>query len=125
LKPTPQRIIGLSVAAVLLLIPIIVMIWSVQIGALLLIAGAFAAYRAIIYSGRTDWSNMGDVDLIAYGRQQSGKSQTILVQLVDDYGRDLSPNKVQQLMDEAYAKAGPRDMVVGVRYKINKKSGPQ
>ena len=121
LKPSPQRIMGLSVAAAAIIIPLILMIWNLAIGGLLLMLGSYVAYRAIIFSRQNDWANVNEAELSKLERHKAQQSKTILVQLVDDYGRDLSPNKVQQLMDEAQAMAGPRDAVIGVRYKIPKK----
>jgi hypothetical protein len=125
LKPSPQRIISLSIAALAVLVPIVVMFWNLAIGGLLLMLGSYVACRAIILSRQTDWSHFGDMELSKLERHKAQQSKTILVQLVDDYGRDLSPNKVQQLMDEAQAKAGPRDAVIGVRYKIPKQTEPK
>ena len=121
LKPSPQRIMGLSVAAAAIIIPLILMIWNLSIGGLLLMLGSYVAYRAFIFSRQNDWANVNEAELSKLERHKAQQSKTILVQLVDDYGRDLSPNKVQQLMDEAQARAGPRDAVIGVRYKIPKK----
>ena len=120
MKPTPQRMMGLAVAGAAILLPLVVMIWNLAIGGLLLMLGAYVAYRAIVFSRQIDWANLSETKLSPIERHKAQQSRTILVQLVDDYGRDLSPNKVQQLMDEAQAKAGPRDAVIGVRHKIPK-----
>jgi hypothetical protein len=65
--------------------------------------------------------NGSDTVLSKLERHKIEQSRTILVQLVDDFGRDLPASKIQVLMDEAHAKAGPRDTVIGVRFKVSKK----
>lgn len=110
--------IAYAIAAASVIIPIVVMIWNVKLGFALLFIGLIAAYPAIRYGGRNDLHALSDAAIHKIGRHENERGRTILVQVVDDFGRELPPDTVRKLMAEAQAKASPRDMLVPVRYKI-------
>lgn len=97
------------------------MFWNIEAGAALLLLGLVIANRAIRYGAFDDSKSMSDSTRKQLNRHQSERGQTILVQIVDDFGRDLPPDTVQKLMAEAQAKASPRDTVMAVRHTIANK----
>src|SRR5512133_1191953 len=115
---SPQRKIAYSFAAFSIIVSILVMFWDLEIGIFLLFLGLMATARAIRFALHPDIVFLNDSAQQKLSRHQSERGRTILVQIVDDFGRELPPATVQKLMAEAQAKASPRDTVVGVRYKI-------
>ena len=109
-----KRRIFFGFIAILLGIPIIVMFWNPGAGAFLLLIGAMSAFRAVRFL-----SHDGD-ERYDHFRKMDKAGRTILVQIVDDFGRTVSPLEVDRRIKEARSKAGPRDMVVPVKFKINK-----
>lgn len=114
---SPQRKIAYSFAFISIAIPVLVMFLDLQVGVILFLAGIIIAYRAIRFGAQSDVENT-DQQL---SRHQDDRGQTIFVQIVDEFGRDLPPAVAQKLIADAQAKASPRDTVVGVRYKITDK----
>lgn len=121
MSPSPLRRIAYTIATIAILLPIAIMFWNIEAGAALLLLGLVIANRAIRYGAYDDSKSMSDATRKQLSRHQSERGQTIFVQVVDDFGRDLPPVTVQKLMADAQAKASPRDMVVPVRYKISNK----
>ena len=106
--------IGLLVAAIVG--PIAVMIWLPTIGAILFLLGLAIAARCI-YLIRMIHSEGAQQDQEQlYSRRDRG--QAIFVQLVDDDGNDLDQATAEARLAAANLRAGPRDMVVGVRRKV-------
>jgi hypothetical protein len=119
MKNSPQHKTIYYVAITSIIVPLVVMIWDIRIGAILFVLGAMSAYRAIRFGMQGSRDSLSDSEKQKLERHQSNMGRTILVQIVDDFGRDLPPSTVQKLMAEAQAKASPRDTVVGVRHKIS------
>lgn len=115
-----QRRIAYTIAAVSVLIPIMVMIWNIELGIILFFMGLIVAYRAIRYGAYDDLRSLNQAAEQQLSRHQNERGRTIFVQIVDDFGRDLPPATVQKLMADAQAQAGPRDTVVAVRNQISK-----
>lgn len=118
----PQRRIAYTIAAVCVTIPIVVMVWNIQIGIILFFMGLIIAYRAIRYGAHDDIHSLNDAAEQKLSRDQNERGRTIFVQIVDDFGRDLPPATVQKLIADAQAQASPRDTVVPVRHKIPHKN---
>ena len=106
--------LGVLVAAIVG--PIAIMLWKPQIGGLLFLLGLAIAARCIylIRMIHTEGAQQDQAQL--YSRRDRG--QTIFVQLVDDHGNDLDPATAEARLAAANLRAGPRDMVVGVRRKV-------
>ena len=96
------------------------MIWNIEFGVLLLLLGLTIAYRAIRFGVQEDTNLLSDSARKQLNRHQSDRGRTILVQVVDDFGRDLPSATVQKLMANAQAQANPRDTVIAVRHKVEK-----
>jgi hypothetical protein len=95
--------------------PVLVMFYDVAAGVLLLLLGAYITSRAIGYIG----SRHLELDETHQQYHTNGSSKTILVQIVDDFGRELPPREVEKRLADARSKADPRDSVVGVNFKVN------
>jgi hypothetical protein len=109
------KIMKLSVLAVFIGIPLLVMFFDIAMGGFLLVFGLFSTNRAFRYmmgnqNGRYDKSTQ------QHNANAAGK--TILVQVVDDFGRELPPNEVESRLTEARSKADPKDTVVPVKFKV-------
>ena len=111
---SPQRKFANFLAIASIAIPLLIMIWDIQVGAVSLLVGVVIAYRAIKFREQDDNDLVSD----SVKSHQGERGRTIYVQIVDDYGRDLPPAEAQKLIADAQARANPRDMVVGVRHKI-------
>ncbi len=109
------RIMKLSVLIIFIGIPLLVMFFDIVTGGFLLVFGLFSTNRAFRYmmgnqNGRYDKSTQ------LHNANAAGK--TILVQTVDDFGRDLPPSEVERRLAEARSKADPKDTVVSVKFKV-------
>jgi hypothetical protein len=120
MSSSPQRRIAYTIAAASVVIPIMVMLWNIELGIILFFMGLIVAYRAIRYGAQDDLHSLNDAAEQKLSRHQIERGRTIFVQIVDDFGRDLPPATVQKLMADAQAQAGPRDTVVPVRHKISR-----
>jgi len=95
-------------------IPIAVMATGDQrLGAILLVAGLFVAYRSLQL-----WSNLGrerdpDRERLAGARQN--QSRTVMVPLLDENGAALDEAAAARALQQARLRAGPRDTVIGVQ----------
>jgi hypothetical protein len=105
-------------------IPILVMFWNAKAGAALLLLGTYIAYRSIRVAGYNESQRVSDEELQRIDRQDSNRGRTILVQLVDEHGRDLPEHIARQRIAEAEAKASPRDTVIGVHYVLSQQETP-
>jgi hypothetical protein len=117
-KP-PQRKFVYVIIFLSIIIPSLVMLRDIQSGVILLLLGSWVSYQVIRSAARADQQEI-DSEAKKLARHRAEQSHVILVQLVDQFGRDLPMREIQKRMDEARAKAGPRDTVVGVRYVISK-----
>lgn len=108
------------IAAIFLIgIPVLILFWDVKIGVPFLLLGTYITYRIIRLAGYNEsLQRMSAVEQQRLERQQGERGRTILVQLVDDQGRDLPEQEAQRRMAEAEARANPRDTVLGVHYVI-------
>ena len=112
-RPTRRAAYWITLFAVL--IPALIMIWNVQIGVPLLLLGVYFSYRAIRMA-RSDAVIASDENPDELLRRSA---RTILVQLVDDEGRELPPEIAEKRMAAAQAQANPVDTVVGVHYVLS------
>ena len=107
-----NRNITTVIIAIFIGVPLIIIFIDPAVGSMFLFVGAIAAFRAmrllVLYKG--------DSSVRPDKTDKAGK--TILVQVVDDFGRDLIPKEVERRMVEARAKAGPRDTVIPVKFKV-------
>lgn len=110
-----RRRIAIVFVAISIGLPLVVMFWYPGAGALFLLMGALAAYRAIRFLSHNE------EDVYARFRRVETAGKTILVQIVDDYGRPLSPLEADRRIQSARAKAGPRDTVVPVKFRVENK----
>ena len=103
--------------ALAMLGPAVIMVWNVQVGAVLFLVGLFVTYRCLLFlremRAEAEWDNP------ALLQGQRNRARTIFVQLVDDNGNDLDAPTAQARLAAAYQNAGPRDSVVGVRRKVS------
>ncbi len=107
-----NRTITTIIIAIFIGVPLIIIFIDPAVGSMFLFVGAIAAFRAmrLLVLYKSDSSVRQDKT------DKAGK--TILVQVVDDFGRDLIPKEVERRMVEARAKAGPRDTVIPVKFKV-------
>lgn len=106
-------------------IPLVIMIWDVHIGAALLLLGTYIAYRSIRMAGYNESQRVSDQEQQRIDQQKSNQGRTILVQLVDEYGRDLPEHVARQRIADAESRADPRDTVIGVKYILPKENPPE
>jgi hypothetical protein len=106
----------LTLIALSLLVPLALMVWNPQIGAIAFLCGLATAARCIglIRTLQVEGSLHDQHALYASANQ----AQTIFVQLIDEDGNDLTPEVAEAKLAAAQLQAGPRDMVVGVRHKV-------
>jgi hypothetical protein len=109
------RAMKLSVLTIFIGIPLVVMFFDIAVGGFLLLIGLMSTNRAFRYmmgnrNGRYNESTQ------RHNANAAGK--TILVQIVDDFGRELPPNEVEKRLMEAKSKADPKDTVVPVKFKV-------
>lgn len=105
-------------------IPAGVMFVDVQVGVLLLLVGSYVSYQVVRSAVRESQSPLSEAEAGKLERHSIERGRVIRVQLVDQYGRDLPPSVAQQRMDEARARSGPRDTVVGVRFVLPAEDEP-
>jgi hypothetical protein len=102
-------------------IPVLILFWDVRIGVPFLLLGTYITYRIIRLAGYNEsLKRFNEVEQQRIERQQGERGRTILVQLVDDQGRDLPEQEAQRLIAEAEARANPRDTVMGVHHVISR-----
>jgi hypothetical protein len=118
-KP-PQRKLAYIIVFLSISIPFAVMLWNIQAGVILLLLGSWVSLQAVRHAVREDANATSDAEANKLARHKIEQTRVIRVQLVDDYGRDLPAHIARQRMEEAQAKAGPRDTVVGVRHVLSK-----
>ena len=120
MSKTPQQKISIAISIISIVVPLLIIIKNIPIGVGLLLIGAIVSRRAMMLANKNDPQLLSDADIVKFGRHQSERSQTILVQVVDDNGYDLPPEVIAQKMTEAKLRASPRDTIVAIRHKINK-----
>jgi hypothetical protein len=118
-KP-PQRRMAYIIVFLSISIPVVVMFWNIQAGVLLLLLGSYVSLQAVRHAVHDNANALSDAESNKLERHKIEQTRVIRVQLVDDYGRDLPAHIARQRMEEAQAKAGPRDTVVGVRHVLSK-----
>jgi len=99
-------------------IPILIALKDVATGGFLLVIGIWfiaRSSRILRADARRAFNPAVDKN------KTNASGRTILVQVVDDFGRDLLPEEVERRMTEARARANPRDNVVAVKFKVNPK----
>jgi len=107
-----NRIITMILVTLFVGIPLIITFINPAVGGVLLFVGMIAAFRAI----RLLVLQKNDIAVGPDKTDRAGK--TVLIQVVDDFGRDLLPNEIEGRLAEARLKAGPRDTVVPVKFRI-------
>jgi hypothetical protein len=117
-KP-PQRKFVYVIIFLSIIIPTVVMLRDIQTGVILLLLSSWISYLVVRSAARAHEED-NDSEAKKLARHRTEQSHIIRVQLVDQFGRDLPMREIQRRMDEARAKAGPRDTVVGVRHVISK-----
>jgi hypothetical protein len=117
-KPSQRKFVYLIIF-LSIVVPAVVMLRDIQFGVILLLLGSWISYRVVRSAARANQQEI-DSEAKKLARHRSEQSRIIRVQLVDQFGRDLPMQEIQKRMDEARAKAGPRDTVVGVRHVIPK-----
>jgi hypothetical protein len=95
-------------------VPILVMLYDLATGGFLLVGGLYGTHRAFRWIG----SQHLRYDERAQFHNANAAGKTILVQIVDDFGRELPPNEVERRLGEARSKADPKDTVVPVKFKV-------
>jgi|WetSurMetagenome_2_1015567.scaffolds.fasta_scaffold639476_1 hypothetical protein len=123
MKASPQRKVAYTIAIVAVAIPVVIMIWDIEVGVFLLLVGLGIATRAIRYRAHNDPPSLSAAGQQQLSRRLNEQGRTIFVQVVDDFGRDLPPATVQKLMADAQAQASPLDTVVPIRHKISREDG--
>jgi hypothetical protein len=101
-------------------LPIAISFWNAEIGVPLLLLGLFLATRAARFGVARDYDPNAEIAR----RHRSETGRTILVQVVDRFGRDLPPAEIESRLAEAQAKASPRDTIVPVRFVLDEPKGP-
>lgn len=120
MNASPQKKVAYTITGICIIGPLLLMFRDLNTGMIFLFLGLIISFRALRFSGRPDPGPISDADLRRNSRHHSNRGRTILVQVVDDFGRELPPATVQKLLAEANAKAGPRDSIMAVHYKIDK-----
>lgn len=115
-----QRKVMYIVMALAVGIPVVVSFWSLEIGVPLLLLGLFIVTRAARIGVARDF----DPNAAIASRHRSETSRTVLVQIVDQFGRDLPPAEVERKLAEARAKAEPRDTIVPARFVVDEAKDP-
>ncbi|HEY0607093.1 MAG TPA: hypothetical protein VGD58_29510 [Herpetosiphonaceae bacterium] len=99
-----------------LLVPLAVMVWNPQIGAIAFLAGLTISGRCVRMLRTLQVE--GSMQDQHATQAKTNQAQTIFVQLIDEDGNDLAPEIAEAKLAAAQLQAGPRDMVVGVRHKV-------
>jgi hypothetical protein len=120
MKISLQRRFAYAIAFFSIAVPVLIMFQNIQAGIVLLLLGVYITVRTIRNIAPNDPNMVSDSTLHHIGLHQSNRGQIIYVQLVDDFGRDLPTNVAQKLIEDAQARANPRDTVVGLHRIINK-----
>jgi hypothetical protein len=119
-EKTRQLLMSLIVI-INIVIPILIgVFWDLTVGGLLLVLGIMFVGRSFSIL-RADARRGFNPKIQRNNANAAGK--TILVQIVDDFDRDLLPQEIERRLAEARAKAGPRDTVIPARFKVEKASG--
>ena len=106
----------LALIALSFLVPIALMFWNIQYGAVTMVLGLAIAWRALRLVRMIQMQGtLQDQQALQVKRNQA---QTIFVQLIDENGNDLAPEIAEAKLAAAHLQAGPRDMVIGVRRKV-------
>ena len=106
--------IKIIVTIIFIGLPILIMFYDVAIGGFFLVSGLYATNRAFRYLGNQhlQYNKINQL----HNTNSAGK--TILVQIVDDFERELPPKEIEKLLADAKSKADPKDIVIGVKFKI-------
>ena len=115
MKPTPMRMAIIGLSSIFIIVPIILMFFHPEIGAGLFLIGLFLAgrvYRMVRYD---EDDELNRKERQKNDRMRVNRSNIIMVQIVDDQGRDLPQHIIDQKMKEARFRAGPRDTVMPVK----------
>ncbi len=109
------RVMKLSVLIIFIGIPLLVMFFDIAVGGFLLVLGLVSTNRAFLYM-MGNRNRQYDRSIQQHNANAAGK--TILVQIVDDFGRELPASEVERRLSEARSKADPKDTVVSVKFKV-------
>ncbi len=99
-------------------IPVLIAFKDAAIGGFLFLIGILfvsRSYRILRADARRSYNP--SVERI----KADSAGRTILVQVVDDFGRELPPDQVEKLLAEAHARANPRDTIVPAKFKVDSK----
>jgi hypothetical protein len=123
--PRRQRRMQLTVFLAVLAIPLAIGLWDRQAGVVAFLIGLFIAMRAIRVL-RADAANslLDDPSYQRLQQHQGERGRTIWVSLLDDQGQPLDAAAAERKLAQARKAAGPRDMVVGVRGKVEATDHP-
>ena len=114
-----QRRMQLAIVAFTLLGPLVMAVWSPEWAAIFLLLGLIVALRALRVLRATALEDLGDdPSLQRMHHLQGERGRTVWVSLLDDNGQPLDAAAAERKLAQARATAGPRDMVVGVRGKV-------
>ncbi len=119
--PQHQRRKQFAILITVLLVPLAIALWDPQVAVLAFLLGLFIAMRAIRFLRTQAVDSL--LDDPAHQRLQhlqGERGRTVWVSLLDDAGQPLSETAAQQKLAQAKSAAGPRDMVVGVKGKVDK-----
>jgi hypothetical protein len=111
------KLVKISVLIIFIGLPILVMFYNIATGGFFLILGLYSTRRAFRYIGSQHLQYDEAVQL--HNINAAGK--TILVQIVDDFGRELPAEEVQRRLAEATSKADPKDNIIPVKFKVTNK----
>lgn len=109
------KIVKISVLVIFIGFPVLVMFYNIAIGGFLLVSGLYSTNRAFLYL-MGNRHHQYDKSTQLHNTNAAGK--TILVQIVDDFGRELPAREVEKRLAEAKSKADPKDNIVPVKFKI-------
>jgi hypothetical protein len=114
-----KRVKTLKTIFVILFIglPILMMFYDVATGGFLLLGGLYGTRRSFRWIG----SQHLRYDERAQFHNANAAGKTILVQIVDDFGRELPADEVEKRLAEEKSKAGPKDNIVPVKFTVANK----
>jgi hypothetical protein len=105
------------ISVLTLMVPTFVfLVWNQLLGLSLFLIGLFISIQSYRAYNRSKTADMLSKSAIQHQGHVTNSGRTILVPIVDGYGRDIDPQLAEQRLAEARAIAGPKDTVVGVRY---------
>jgi hypothetical protein len=114
-----QRRLQLAIVSLSVLGPLVLAVWSPEWAVLFLLFGLIIAMRGIRTLRTTALNDLrNDPSLRRMNHLQGERGRTVWVSLLDDNGQPLDEAAAEQKLAQARAAAGPRDMVVGVRGKV-------